>query len=109
MFTFIGRHLISATHSTLDFMNMVAQMFYVMFTTPFRFKDTVRQFYFVANQSVLIVCFCVSFAAMVTIIEASFHMKIVIQNDALVPGFAALLILRELGSVVMALLITSRV
>jgi phospholipid/cholesterol/gamma-HCH transport system permease protein len=36
-------------------------------------------------------------------------MKLVIQNDALVPGFAALLILRELGAVVTALLVTSRV
>ena len=36
-------------------------------------------------------------------------MKLVVQNDALVPGFAALLILRELGVVVSALLLTSRV
>jgi len=33
----------------------------------------------------------------------------VIQNDSMVPGFAALLILRELGAVVTALLVTSRV
>ena len=36
-------------------------------------------------------------------------MKLVIHNDALVPGFAALLILRELGAVVSSLLLTSRV
>ncbi len=41
--------------------------------------------------------------------ESSYHMKLVIHNDALVPGFAALLILRELGAVVSALLLTSRV
>ena len=57
----------------------------------------------------MIVIFCVSFAAMVTILESSFHMKIVIQNDSMVPGFAAMLILRELGAVVTALLVTSRV
>jgi phospholipid/cholesterol/gamma-HCH transport system permease protein len=51
----------------------------------------------------------VTFAAAVTIIESSFHMKIVVQNDALVPGFASLLILRELGSVTAALLLASRV
>ena len=32
-----------------------------------------------------------------------------VQNDSLVPGFAALLILRELGAVVSSLLLTSRV
>ncbi|MCB0362799.1 MAG: ABC transporter permease, partial [Bdellovibrionales bacterium] len=63
----------------------------------------------IAYESAPIVVFCVSFAAIVTIIEASFHMKLVVQNDALVPGFAALLILRELGAVVSALLVTSRV
>jgi phospholipid/cholesterol/gamma-HCH transport system permease protein len=36
-------------------------------------------------------------------------MKLVIQSDAMVPGFAAMLILRELGVVVTALLLTSRV
>lgn len=36
-------------------------------------------------------------------------MKIVIQNDSMVPGFASLIILRELGAVVTGLLITSRV
>jgi phospholipid/cholesterol/gamma-HCH transport system permease protein len=94
---------------TRDFLALVVDTFLAMITPPYRIKDVFRQLYFVANQSVVIVCFCVAFAAVVTIIESSFHMKIVIQNDSLVPGFAALLILRELGSVVMALLITSRV
>lgn len=78
-------------------------------TPPFRIKDIIKQLNFVAVESAPIVVFCVSFAAVVTIIESSFHMKIVVQNDALVPGFAALLILRELGAVVSALLVTSRV
>lgn len=76
---------------------------------PFRWRETVQQLHFVANGSLLIIVFCVCFAAMVTILEASFHMKLVIQNDSMVPGFAALLILRELGAVVTALLLTSRV
>jgi phospholipid/cholesterol/gamma-HCH transport system permease protein len=63
----------------------------------------------VANQSLVIIVFCVSFAAVVTILESSYHMKMVIQNDSMVPGFAALLILRELGAVVTALLLTSRI
>lgn len=109
MFTALGGFLIQSTSATFDFLTLFFQTMAAVFTPPFRVKDTIKQFYFVANQSVVIVCFCVSFAAMVTIIEASFHMKIVIQNDSLVPGFAAILILRELGSVIMALLITSRV
>lgn len=78
-------------------------------TRPFRFKELFQQLYFIGNESLLIIVFCVCFAAMVTILESSFHMKLVIQNDSMVPGFSALLILRELGAVVTALLLTSRV
>ena len=94
---------------TADFFIMVGQTLRATFTPPFRVRETLEQLYFVAVESVVIIVFCVAFAAAVTIIEASFHMKLVIQNDAMVPGFASLLILRELGSVVMALLLTSRV
>jgi phospholipid/cholesterol/gamma-HCH transport system permease protein len=64
---------------------------------------------FIANQSLFVVIVCACFAAMVTILESSFHMKLVISNDSLVPGFAALLILRELGAIITGLLLTSRV
>jgi phospholipid/cholesterol/gamma-HCH transport system permease protein len=80
-----------------------------VFSPPLRVKDLFVQLEFVTWQSLPVILFCVSFAAIVTIIESSFHMKIVVQNDSLVPGFASLLILRELGVVVSALLLTSRV
>lgn len=105
----IGTHLIRGTLVTGAFLNLVYQTVIGVFLPPYRIKDIIRQLYFVANQSVFIIVFCVCFAAMVTIIEASFHMKLVIQNDSMVPGFASMIILRELGSVVMALLVTSRV
>ncbi len=105
----LGASIMGTAEHTIGFAELVARAVWGAITPPYRFRDIVRQFYFIANQSAAIVAFCVSAAAMVTIIEASFHMKLVIQNDAMVPGFAAMLILRELGSVVMALLITSRV
>ena len=109
MIDVLGLRLISSWKMISEFIDLVVKTLLCTVTPPFRVRDTIQQLYFVANQSVITICFCVSFAAMVTIIESSFHMKIVIQNDSLVPGFAAMLILRELGSVVMALLITSRV
>ena len=74
-----------------------------------RKKQIFEQLYFVGFQSLPIICICVAFAAIVTVLESSFHMKLVIQSDSMVPGFSAILILRELGSVVTALLLTSRV
>lgn len=87
----------------------LTQSFSALFERPFRLREFTQQLYFVGNQSLPIILFCVTFAAVVTILESSFHMKMVIQNDSLVPGFAAMLILRELGAVVTALLLTSRV
>ncbi|MCB0351337.1 MAG: ABC transporter permease [Bdellovibrionales bacterium] len=90
-------------------MRLVYETIVQSFIPPYRGKDILKQIHFVAVESAPVVAFCLSFAAIVTIIESSFHMKIVIGNDSLVPGFAALLILRELGAVVTALLVTSRV
>jgi phospholipid/cholesterol/gamma-HCH transport system permease protein len=109
MLAWIGTRLINGFEASAEFAQLVVLTLVGTFTPPFRVRETIRQFYFIANQSVVIIAFCVCFAAMVVIIEASFHMKLVIQNDSMVPGFAAMIILRELGSVVMALLLTSRV
>ena len=89
--------------------NYLGRSLLATITPPFRAKDTLQQLEFVAWQSLPVILFCVSFAAVVTIMESSFHMKLVVQNDSLVPGFASLLILRELGVVVSSLLLTSRV
>jgi phospholipid/cholesterol/gamma-HCH transport system permease protein len=99
----------SAIKGAFGFVNLSFETLVSLFTKPFRLKETIQQLYFVANGSVWIIVFCVCFAAVVTILESSFHMKLVVQNDSMVPGFAALLILRELGAVVTALLLTSRV
>lgn len=88
---------------------LIAETVSGLFQPPFRRKEFLHQLYFVANKSLFVILFCVCFAAVVTILESSFHMKLVIQNDSMVPGFAAVLILRELGTVVMALLLASRV
>lgn len=105
----MGKHLILSTQGLREFIYLLKDTLLALITPPFRWKETIQQIYFVANGSLLIVGFCVSFAAIVTILESSFHMKMVIQNDSLVPGFAAMLILRELGAVVSSLLLTSRV
>jgi phospholipid/cholesterol/gamma-HCH transport system permease protein len=109
MIDYIGAQVLGFSNHIFDFFQMAGRAFTSLFRPPIRFKEFVRQLYFVANGSLFIIVFCVCFAAMVTILESSFHMKLVIQNDSMVPGFAAMLILRELGAVVTALLLTSRV
>jgi phospholipid/cholesterol/gamma-HCH transport system permease protein len=105
----LGRALIHSSQQGMSFLALVAETLGEIPRRPYRPQEFFKQLHFVANQSVPIIVFCVCFAATVTILESSFHMKIVIQNDSMVPGFAAMLILRELAVVVTALLITSRV
>lgn len=109
MVSALGNHIINTFSALGEMVDLVSKTIAYTVRPPYRFKDIVHQLHFVAVESAPIVILCVCFAAVVTIIEASFHMKMVVQNDALVPGFAALLILRELGAVVAALLVTSRV
>src|ERR1700677_2124559 len=94
---------------TRDLLKYLANAISATISPPYRLHDIANQLVFVAWESAPVIVFSVCSAAMVTIMESSYHMKLVIQNDALVPGFAAMLILRELGAVVAALLLTSRV
>ncbi len=105
----LGRFVRENFRSISDFILLVLKTIQGVFVPPFRTRDILNQIYFMANESLFIIVFCVSFAAVVTIVEASYHMKLVIHDDSMVPGFASLLILRELGSVVTALLLTSKV
>jgi phospholipid/cholesterol/gamma-HCH transport system permease protein len=92
-----------------DFTYLTVKSFINAFLPPWRWSTKLKAIHFVAVESLPVILICVSFAAIVTIIEASYHMKLIIQSDALVPGFAALLILRELGAVISSLLLGSRV
>ncbi|MCC6278165.1 MAG: ABC transporter permease [Oligoflexia bacterium] len=84
-------------------------MLITLMTPPFRFKEFVTQLYLIGYKSTPVILFSISFAATATILEYAFHMKLVIQTAALVPGFAALLVFRELGPVITAFLLTSKV
>lgn len=105
----LGLKVMTFFYHTMGVFELIIDTIAGVFSPPYRFREFIKQLNFVAVESAPIVIFCVSFAAIVTIIESSFHMKLVVQNDSLVPGFASLLILRELGAVVPALLLTSRV
>lgn len=75
----------------------------------FRYGETRDQFFSIAAQSVPMVVFSIGFVSLMLTVEFSFHMKLVLQQDSLVPAFSTLLVLRELGPVITSLLLTSRV
>lgn len=95
--------------SKLSIFSLVGQTLGSFFTHGIRIKEVVRFLDELAFKSLNIIVVCVSFAAAVTILEASYHMKLVLHDDSLVPGFAAMLIVRELAVVVMALLLAAKI
>lgn len=104
-----GKNVLVLNQGLVLWLNYLKEFFLALLTTPIRVKETIFQIYEIGYKSTPIILFSVSFAAAVTIIEYSYHIRLVIGSAALVPGFAALLILRELGAVITALLLTSRV
>ena len=108
-FFFLGRNLLILSGHTKNWVSYLSEVCYALVTPPLRRKETLLQLYQIGVKSTPIIIFSVSFAAAVTVLEYTYHVNLVIHSTALVPGFAALLILRELGAVITALLLTSRV
>ena len=73
-----------------------------------KFGEIIDQIFIAAIESFPIVVFSISFVGAVLILELSFHMKMIIQQDSLVPAFSTLLLIRELGPVVTSILLSSR-
>ncbi len=95
--------------SKVGFFFICYQTLVSFFTHGLRLKEVRKYLDHLAYRSLNIIVVCVSFAAAVTILEASYHMKLVLHDDSLVPGFAAMLIVRELAVVVMALLLAAKI
>lgn len=74
-----------------------------------RVRETLDQCYLLGCQSFAIVLFSMLFISLMLITEFSFHMKMVLRQDSLVPAFSTLFLIRELGPVVTCLLLMSRV
>lgn len=105
----LGTKMIDLQKECLALWHYLTQIYFEILRPPFRIKEVLTHINFFSLESLPVVLICVSFAAMVTLLESSFHMKLVIGDDGLVPGFAALLILRELGAMITGLLLTARV
>ncbi len=93
----------------LNFLTVCYATFASFFSHGLRLREVIKYLDQLAYRSLNIIAVCVSFAAAVTILEASFHMKLVLHDDSLVPGFASMLIVRELAVVVMSLLLAAKI
>lgn len=73
----------------------------------FRFGETVDLVYSMGVKSLPVMLFSLTFTGLILTLEFSFHMKLVLRQDSLVPSFSTLLMIREIGPVVTCLLLAS--
>lgn len=105
----IGQMAQDIAHDLQGIFKLFLDSIAVLFTRKPRFARWVEQLYVMGNLSLTTVVFSISFTGVVLISEYSYHMRIVIQDDALVPAFATIMIIREIGPVVAALLLVSKI
>lgn len=80
-----------------------------LFTGRIRGGVLIDQMYEVAVRSVPVMAFALTFVSLLFTLEFSFHMKLVLRQDSLVPAFSTVFMLREFGPIVTCFLLASRV
>jgi len=105
----LGGWILAVAARTTAFAALTAESAVALLRLRLRREALVQQLYSAAVQSLPIVVVGLLFLSLMLITEFSFHMKLVLRQDSLVPAFSTLLMLRELGPVVTGLLLMSRV
>lgn len=99
---------------TLSFLKRMGHMFiflirsfYLIFIPPFKFNALLRQIRFFGNKSLIVIFLTGSFAGMVLAIQLYYTLR-KFGSDALLGPAIALTLIRELGPVLTALMVTGR-
>ena len=79
-----------------------------IFARRFSVAEVLKQLYEFGNASLGIITLCVTFMGVIIFLEYSYHVKLIINNDSLVPGFAMIMLTRELAPAISALLLVSK-
>jgi len=109
----LGIWALQGTSSTMAFFSLSGRAAFGLvdriIRLKFRWRETVNQMYQIGVLSIPVMAFSLSFIGIIITLEFSFHMKLVLQQDSLVPAFSTVLLIRELGPVITCIILTSRV
>ncbi len=96
LFVFLGKMFLFLT-----------EIFYCLLIPPFRFKNLLRQIRFFGNKSMIVVVFTGAFSGMVLALQGFYALN-KFGAEALLGPVVALSLIRELGPVLCALMVTGR-
>ncbi len=74
----------------------------------FSWKEVLRRLFEFGAGSLGVILLCVTFVGIIIVLEYSYHMKLVIGDDSLIPAFAMIMLTRELAPAVSSLLLVSK-
>ncbi len=112
-FESLGRLVIEILTPVFRFFEIFIELF-VMLPGFFlrinrRLELLIHEVYKIGVESLPVIALSLTFVGIMLILEFSFHMKLVLRQDELVPAFSTVLLLREIGPMVTCLLLSSRV
>ena len=90
------------------FATSISESFGALLRRRFPMREVWLQLFEFTWASFGIVALSVTFMGIIIIMEYSHHMRLILGNDSLIPGFAMILLVRELAPAVTALLLTSK-
>ncbi len=96
LFVFLGKMFLFLT-----------EIFYCLLIPPYRFKNLLRQIRFFGNKSMIVVVFTGAFSGMVLALQGFYALN-KFGAEALLGPVVALSLIRELGPVLCALMVTGR-
>jgi len=105
----LGRSVLGKSNEWFDPFVLFGRSFFLLFKFRMRWNEVLRQIFESAVMSIPIILFAMAVVSLMSIFEFSWHMKLVLRQDALVPGFSMVLMMREVVPVVTAMLLASRV
>ena len=71
-------------------------------------REIVKQIARFTGDSFRIVFVCLGFTGLIVTLEYSYHMKLVVGDDSMIPAFAMILLTRELAPVITSMLLASQ-
>ena len=92
----------------LNILSVARQSAATILSGRLSYREFIHQLYSFITGAWLMVSVCVAFVGIVISIEYSYHIKLIIGNDTLIPGFAMVMLARELAPAITALLIVSK-
>lgn len=109
IFNELSRYISGLTFTLTQIISLGLRTILVSVRGPYRYREIIGHMYTIGVQSLSIIAVSTAFAGFVVTAELAFQMDHALHTVEMLPGFSGQFIFRELGIVIPALLLVSKV